>query len=150
VAEMATRGLRTRGGGVLRSAKREEYLSLYIFSPYFFSSLSSLHIFLNSDIDIYKGGFIFLLVFFRQEVLMLSLFDEIFGPLEPRRRPSHLKEVDGGQELKLILPGWGKEDISVSIDSGFLVVKKEGEFSRTYSISPRADPEKVSAEMKRD
>ena len=62
--------------------------------------------------------------------------------------------IDGNLRIEFPLPGLSKDDISVSFESGKLIleVKKSGNWSlegkSTYSVSESFDPEGASAEMK--
>jgi HSP20 family molecular chaperone IbpA len=67
-----------------------------------------------------------------------------------------LLEGDGSEyckgekgKVKISLPGYGKEDVTLSIEGSYLVVKtKDGKHERSLKLSSRVDTDGISAEMR--
>jgi len=65
----------------------------------------------------------------------LSIFDDFFDDffVRPLQRNSQncmrtdIKEVDEGYELDIDVPGYGKEDIKISLEKGYLTVEAKRE-----------------------
>jgi len=65
----------------------------------------------------------------------LSIFDDFFDDFfaRPLQRNSQncmrtdIKEVDEGYELDIDVPGYGKEDIKISLEKGYLTVEAKRE-----------------------
>lgn len=56
---------------------------------------------------------------------LFDVFDDFFKPMffdESKELRTNIKELEGGYELELELPGYGKDEIKVSLDSGYLIV----------------------------
>ncbi len=60
-----------------------------------------------------------------------DIFDDFFTTSSPRRSSSSMKtdilEVDNGYELHIDVPGYGKEDIKISLDKGYLTIEAKKE-----------------------
>ncbi len=84
-----------------------------------------------------------------------SILDSIISLKSGASKNSYKTEViDGNLRIEFPLPGLSKDDISVSFESGKLIleIKKSGNWSlegkSTYLVSESFDPEGASAEMK--
>jgi len=67
--------------------------------------------------------------------LINDIFDDFFTTNSTRRSPySNMKtdilEVDNGYELHVDVPGFGKDDIKISLDKGYLTIEAMREESK--------------------
>lgn len=59
---------------------------------------------------------------------LFDVFDDFFKPMffeENRELRTDIKETEQNYELDLELPGYGKDEIKVSLDNGYLTVSAE-------------------------
>ncbi len=102
----------------------------------------------------------------------MDLFDEMFSDpffsmKENRLMKTDIKEIEGGYEIEVDLPGYDKEDIQLEIDNGYLTVtaKKDeeneekkkkyihkerfiGECSRSFFVGKDVKEEDIKAKFK--
>lgn len=91
-----------------------------------------------------------------------SIFDRFFNyPVENKFR-TNLKEGENNYSLEVVLPGFSKNDIDISIDNDYLIISSEIEdkkedykyreyvkksFKKSYLLPDDIDKENISAEM---
>ena len=59
---------------------------------------------------------------------LFDAFDDFFKPMffdETKELKTNIKENDNDYELELALPGYGKDEIKVSLENGYLTVSAE-------------------------
>jgi HSP20 family protein len=79
---------------------------------------------------------------------LFDLFGDIMGP-----RRTHVEQTDGGYEIQVSLPGVTRDQVTIKVEYGDLVVEAEKNrfspaFSQSWKIGKGLDPESVEAEMK--
>lgn len=70
---------------------------------------------------------------------LFDVFDDFFKPMffdESRELKTNIKETESGYELDLELPGYGKDEIKITLDNGYLTVsavkQKKEEDNKRY------------------
>ncbi len=94
---------------------------------------------------------------------LFDVFDDFFKPMffeEGKDLKTDIRETEQGYELDLALPGYGKQDIKISLENGYLTVaaqkeKKENEkylrreisenVSRSYYVGENVTKEEIKA-----
>lgn len=91
-----------------------------------------------------------------------SIFDRFFNYPVENKFKTNLKESENNYSLEVVLPGFSKNDIDISIDNDYLIISSEIEdkkedykhqeyvkksFKKSYLLPDDIDKENISAEM---
>ena len=74
---------------------------------------------------------------------IFNVFDEWFGNIREETMKTDITENENGYEFAMAMPGFTKEEISVTLDGGYLTVSGKKEVTKVTLAPEVVDPDDI-------